>query len=425
MNTEHLCVLEDLAAATIAQARVPPGQCRDGKGPNSTGIAIVTPGGHYPAFWIRDFAMAIDCGLIEAADILEHFLLAARCQAPDVERRLASGAIIPAFSVPDHINLDGSPVFYPGTYSSGEDQGAPPWSPLPPLDDHFYFVHIAWALWRKSRETEFLSQRILDLTAMERLDCAFNAAASDPNTGATITDESRRAVGFGFQDTVRLIGALSFVTLLRWQAAREMADLHDAVGDRGQASEYRKTADRIADSIAPLFMGAGRDDGWLLAATRVGRQPDVWATLYALLLGALPSDAAERAQRAIVAAVRAPGNSVEYQGAVRHVPSDRWFRSDQCWEAGGSKAGTYQSGAFWHTATGWLIEALLEIDSALAEEVCERYISHLVAEDFRNGGGRGAPWECFGLDMKNSQNPVYVTSVVVPLAVLRGGLGNR
>lgn len=425
MNAQHLYILEDLAAATIAQARVPPGQCRDGKGPNSTGITIVTPGGHYPAFWIRDFAMAIDCGLIDASSISDHFLLAARCQAPDVEQRLASGAIIPPFAVPDHINLDGTPVFYPGTYSSGEDQGAPPWGPLPPLDDHFYFIHIAWALWRKSRDAEFLSQRILGLTAMERLDRAFAVAASDAVSGAAITDERRRAVGFGFHDTVRLIGELSFVTLLRWQAARELADLHEAVGERAPASEYRKTSDLIADSIAPIFMGTGRDDGWLLAATRVGRQPDVWATLYALHLGVLAGGAAERARRTIAEAVRSPGNSVEHQGAVRHVPSDRWFRSDQCWEAGGTTAGTYQSGAFWHTATGWLIEALQEIDTSLAEEVGERYRSHLLAEDFRKGGGRGAPWECFSLDMKSFQNPVYVTSVAVPLAVLQRGAGCR
>ena len=31
----------------------------------------------------------------------------------------------------------------------------------------------------------------------------------------------------------------------------------------------------------------------------------------------------------------------------------------------------------------------------------------------------GAPWECFGIDMANTMNPVYMTSVTLPLGVLR------
>ena len=63
---------------------------------------------------------------------------------------------------------------------------------------------------------------------------------------------------------------------------------------------------------------------------------------------------------------------------------------------GGSPAGVYQSGAFWHTATGWLVEALEGIDAKLADEVGGRCIRHLVDGDFRTGTGKGAPYECFG-----------------------------
>jgi hypothetical protein len=81
---------------------------------------------------------------------------------------------------------------------------------------------------------------------------------------------------------------------------------------------------------------------------------------------------------------------------------------------------TYQSGAFWHTPTGWLIEALQAVDSALARQVCDRFIRHLRQGDFRKGEGQNAPWECFGLDMAGAQNPVYMASVTLPLAVLQG-----
>ena len=410
--------LRELAAATLESAKIRPGVSRGGMGPNRTGLTIISPGGNYPALWTRDFAMSLDCGLVSAAEIRAHLRLIAQCQNGGQERRLQSGALIPPFAIVDHINLAGGAVFYPGTYSSGEDQGAPPWGPLPPIDDHFYFIHIAYALWRDTREAGFLDESINDLRLLDRLERAFHSPAADPVTGAATTTRERRAVGFGFQDSVELVGAMSFATLLRYRAARQMAELCRVGGRVGAAAAYEKAADSIAAHLVPVFGDPAKRDGWLLAATEVGRQPDVWATLFALHLGVLPAEAAARARETVVAAVRAPGHTVEYKGAVRHVPSDRYFRPDQCWEAGGTRANTYQSGAFWHTPTGWLIEALAAADAPLARQVGERFIQHLRDEDFRRGDGRHAPWECFGLEMADAQNPVYLTSVTLPLAVL-------
>ena len=85
----------------------------------------------------------------------------------------------------------------------------------------------------------------------------------------------------------------------------------------------------------------------------------------------------------IAAAVKAPGNTIEYQGAVRHVPSDRYFSAEKCWESAVSAVNTYQSGAFWHTPTGWLVEALQETDPDLARQVARRFMRHLREGDFR------------------------------------------
>jgi hypothetical protein len=381
---------------------------------------LITPGGNYPALWTRDFAMSLDCGLIGATEILPQLRLIARCQNGEKERRLSSGGIIPPFAIVDHVNLAGGAVFYPGTYSSGEDQGAPPWGPLPPMDDHFYFIHIAYALWRDTGDARFLDESISERSLFDRLERAFHSPACDPNTGAAVTNKERRAVGFGFQDSVYLLGAMSFTTLLRYRAARQLAEMCQARGKAPAAAEYTQTAQNIAANLVPVFGDPAQRDGWLLAATEAGKQPDVWATLFGLHLGVLPAEAAERARNTVAAAVRAPGHTIEYQGAVRHVPSDLYFRPNQCWEAGGSGVNTYQSGAFWHTPTGWLIEALQAVDSALARQVCDRFIRHLRQGDFRKGEGQNAPWECFGLDMAGAQNPVYMASVTLPLAVLQG-----
>ncbi len=419
IDPASLTFLKELASATIESARIPAGKSRGGTGPNATGITLISPGGNYPALWVRDFAMSLDCGLIGPTEILPQLRLIARCQNGDNERRLPSGAIIPQFAIPDHINLAGGAVFYPGTYSSGNDQGASPWGPLPPIDDHYYFIHIAYALWRDGANTGVLEEVIGGLSLLERLEKAFASPACDPNSGAAITTRERRAVGFGFQDSVYLLGALSFSTLLRYRAACQLAELCRAMRRARSSERYAKIARQIAANLVTLFGDPFKRDGWLLAATEVGRQPDVWATLFALHLKVLPTRAAKLARKTVAAAVRTPGNTIEYQGAVRHVPSDRYYRVDQCWESGGGPVNTYQSGAFWHTPTGWLIEALHDTEPTLAREVCDRYLQHLRTGDFRLQDRR-APWECFGINLAGAQNPVYMTSVTLPLAVLQG-----
>jgi hypothetical protein len=369
--------------------------------------------------WVRDFAMSLDCGLIRPQEILDHLRFIARSQNGAKERRLKSGGIIPAFAIPDHINFDGGAVFYPGTYSAGEDQGEEPFGPLPPQDDHYYFIHVAYALWRDTRDAAFLNRTVGGLTIFERLVRAFHSPLADPKTGAAVSPKDRRAVGFGFEDGVYLLGAMSFATLLRYRAAKQLAELSRQVKKGPLAEEFDAIAKTIVEHFPGVFTRPEKIGGWLLAATELGRQPDVWATLFALHLGILPAAVAGRARQTIAAAVKAPGHNVEDLGGARHVPADLYFKPTQCWERSISPAGTYQAGAFWHTPSGWLIETLQRDEPELARAVCRRYIDNLRREDFRRGGGRGAPWECFGLNLASPQNPVYLTSVALPLGILR------
>ena len=194
IDPSSLAFLKELATATIESARVKPGQSRGGTGPNGTGITLITPGGNYPALWTRDCAMSLDCGLISAAEILPQLRLIARCQNGEKERRLPSGGIIPPFAIVDHVNLAGGAVFYPGTYSAGEDQGAPPWGPLPPIDDHFYFIHIAYTLWRDTGDAKFLHESIGDRSLLDRLERAFSLTRfrSENRRGGNDQGTSRR-----------------------------------------------------------------------------------------------------------------------------------------------------------------------------------------------------------------------------------------
>jgi hypothetical protein len=380
--------LREMARDVIEAARVRPGQ-RVGTSPaNTLGHTVIRPGGRkdYPAMWVRDFSMSLDCGLIERAEIEQHFRLIVSKQNGKRERRLESGAIVPPLAVPDHVNFDGGAVFYPGTMSTGEDQGGEPFGVLPPMDDNFELIHIA---------------HHLKLPRDEMLMATFDAVSADPATGGMVsTPAHRRAVGFGFYDAVYLTGAMLFPSLLRYRAARELA-LHDVAAS-------------IASHLVPIFSAEKQKHGWLYAATDVGRQPDVWGTLYALHLNVLPEDFAARARETVADALRR--GTLTLEGAVRHLPTDSGG-----WEkvAPGVKVNTYQNGAYWHTPTGWLSSALHESHPELAMDVFKQYIAHLCEQDFRRGENFGAPWECFGRDGAARQNPVYMTSVTLPLSVIQ------
>jgi hypothetical protein len=144
----------------------------------------------------------------------------------------------------------------------------------------------------------------------------------------------------------------------------------------------------------------------------------VWGTLYALHLGALKGPAAERALETVVEAVRQ--QTIVYEGAVRHVPTNFDWSATSAWEKTANETlNTYQNGAYWHTATGWLIAVVQRRDARLASELFGDYIRHLRANDFRRGLEHQAPWECFG-PKGYGQNGVYMTSVTLPWAVLSG-----
>jgi hypothetical protein len=413
MDADDLRFLRALARDVVQASRVRPGE-RVGDSPaNTCGHTLIRPGGRacYPAMWVRDFAMSLDCGLITQEEARQHLDFVARSQNGATERRFGDRAIVPPFAIPDHISFDGSAVFYPGTMSAGADQGGEPYGILPPADDHYDYIHIAHHL--LARNDLDLDARVAGrLCLRESLTRAFDAVETDDSTGGMVrTRVPRRFVGFGFCDAIYLTGALLFPSLLRHRAALQLAEV---LGD----DAYQKRAAAIADHLVPIFSERKTAGGWLLAATEVGRQPDVWGTLYALHRNILPPDFADAARKTVADAVRR--GTIVLEGAVRHVPTDHDFSPASAWEkvAPGVSLNTYQNGAYWHTPTGWLVSALWPSDRELAAEVFRQYVAHLREQDFRRGEQFGAPWECFGRDGKAKQNAVYMASVTVPLAAV-------
>ena len=391
IDANDLRFLHEMAHDVIDASRVRPGQRVGNSPPNTQPHVLIRPGGRdcYPAMWVRDFSMSLDCGLIPADEIKAHLQFISSRQNGINSRKLKSGALIPPNAVPDHINFDGSAVFYPGAYSSGEDQGGEPFGIGPPMDDNFELIHIAHHA-KAPTDPAWRS--------------AFDSVPHDPSTGMVTTSAANRAVGFGFCDAVYLTGQLLFPSLLRYRAAMELNE--------------PAIAERIRLNLVSVFADQAHRNGWLLAATDVGRVPDVWGTLYALHLAVLPPDFADFARSTVAEAYNR--RTITLDAAVRHVPTDHDASPTSAWPRvmPGLAVNTYQNGAYWHVPTGWLISALHRSQPQFAAEVWRDYIRHLREQDFRRGASFGAPWECFGKDCKARQNPVYMASVTVPLAVI-------
>jgi hypothetical protein len=417
--------LADLTKATIESARVYQGQetvgVHEGREipvKNIQNFTAIRPAGlrAYPAIWVQDFTMGYSSGFISVEEGLGHLRLIASLQNAGPERRLPTGGIIPTNAIPDHINLDGTAVFYPGTYSSGPDQGGEPWGICPPLNNYFDFIWLAYLLWKDTGNTAMFQEVIAGRTLLEHLTAAYAVPPSDPKTGAVQTDAERRAVGFIFIDQIYMTGNMLMASLERCRAAGQLAEILVASGDAASAQKYQQDAKQIRGNIEQTFVHPDPACGWLRASTGVSGQADVWGTLYALYLDVLSPAAREKALRQVLEDI---GNgNILFEGALRHVPVNRDASPNTAWEKTIAPHNRYQNGAFWHMPVGWLIAALDRDypDKALA--VFQAYVAHLRKNDFRQGDSFGAPWECIGWNGLAEQNPAFVPSVATPYGVL-------
>jgi hypothetical protein len=417
---DDLAFLRDMTRDVVEASRVPPGSNGGGRWPltNSCGFTLITPGKDtYTSYWIRDLSMAVDSGFVTAEELRNHLLLTCKAQNGPEDRKLANGLHVPPWAIPDHINYDGGPSFYPGTYSSGQDQGSGACGRVPPIDDHYEFVHIAYTYWKATHDKGLFSVEVNGISVFERLERAFASPTTDPGTGLAETTEGDRAVGWGFCDGETHTGKLLFASLLRYRAAGELAELAKALGRRDCVAGYKQIQKTIRPHIVRTFADPLTKDGWLLASTGLSSQPDVWGTLFALHLGVLDRKQANAALKTIADAVRR--GIITLEGGVRQVPTDRDFSKTTAWERSMCAINTYQNGGYWHTASGWLIAALWKYDRPLALQIFGDMLAHLRAQDFRKGPGHGAPWEVFGPNGQARQNAVYMASVALPYGILK------
>jgi hypothetical protein len=426
LSADDELFLHDQARRIVVGARLQPGQL-GGKRPNETPYPIHVPGGNmgYPAFWVRDAVMMLGGDLI-SPDELEGWirLIGSTVQGPG-EWPVRPGVVVPAYAIPDHINFDGKPTFYPGSYDTGAKQGGYPFGKYPPLDDYYYFLTAVWHHWKLTRSTSLFQSLVTTSWGRMRLcelcERVYAAPPADPATGLCVAGdiETENAKDFGFCDVVHKSGKLLFPSLLKFVAARQLAGLFHAVDLPEKARRFETDAARIRDAIPATFLHAStRTEAWLHSATGVGNQADVWGTAFAVWCGAVGGGRADRLSRALARGFRE--RTAVRDGCVRHILTTDPVNGGG-WQSCRARLGEYQNGGYWGTPAGWYIATVARVDRGAAVAMAGDYIRFLRGHTRPDGAAEA--WEWFNPDTGRRANPLYVATVALPwLSLCQSGL---
>ncbi len=414
LDTNDLTFLEEMVKDVMEASRIYPGQkISKDFGPNQTEGILIRPGGRtsYPAFWIRDYAMSIETGYVSEKEQKHMLVLTASTQS-DSLIWTKWGTSIPKGSIADHIRIDdGKPIYFPGTYSF-ENQGEKKWGMQPPFCDQFFFIQMAYFYVKSFPKTIQLTNEIKGVKLIDRLEMAYQMPPSDTRSHLVQVDETNRGVDFGFRDAIYITGKLCYASLLKYQAAKQMAYLFAKMGNKSKALRYQQEANILKISIKGTFIDAR---GMLRASTGISAQADVWATSLAIHLGVLTGQSRLKAAQYFRDSYLR--GELSQKGNVRHIIKSDDFSSTSAWEKSVVPINTYQNGAYWGTPVAWVCQAIAFVDLPSAQKLAKEFIQELREGDFRKGDTFGSPWECF--NDKLTQNPVYLTSVAVPLIIFK------
>lgn len=370
-NRERIAFLESTTLRFLAGCQV---AAHDG-------TQLFTPDGkgNYRALWTRDFAYMVEHAgdLMAPADIEAAIRYLLKGQRAD-------GAM------PDRVRPDGVAVYVAGpeNHPLGEAN----------LDNPMFMVLAVEAYlrsqpaFRQARFREWAPQLSRGLNWVPR-----------STAGLVFNDPAKPHSPYGFTDTVAKTGELLMESLLYWQACHALAGRYEGIGQHAKAREFRRRARAIEKSLVTLWDAAS---GGFYAATVDCHQLDIWGTTYTLYAG-FPLGAKRRAVTNFLAR---NFDRFVWHGQVRHLlRGEHWARLLTPVEPE-----RYQNGAFWATASGWLMEALAQS----RPDLTQRIFTDLVA-DFQQGG----VCECVNDGYRQLES--YVVSAANPLAAGRRLFGNR
>ncbi len=356
---------------------------------------VLLPSGDekYRSFWVRDAAMMAESELVPTEELKRYVtIFATHAQNGAETRHLENGLTVPPYAIADHVNYDGKPVFFPGTYASGDNQGSGLYGFFPPFCDNYYFIMMVEYYVNQSGDRAILDTVFDGISLSKRLEYAFEGYNVDKDSRLCVSDAETYTVDWGFVDTVKKSGKLLMSSLLRYNAALTLARLIDC--------RYQSEADKMKASILATFFD--EKTGWFYSATGIGRQYDVWATAYAVYSG-ITDDA--RVLKALYDAYQ--NRTAVVDGYVRQILTDHDHSATSAWESTPTPFGEYQNGAYWSTPTGWYAYALYKYNGNT--DILGDFLKH--TERYAD---KGSPFEWIDETTEKVSGLNYGTSGVLP-----------
>jgi len=187
-----------------------------------------------------------------------------------------------------------------------------------------------------------------------------------------------------------------FSSLLYWEACQKLVELFRQIDNQQNMKDFKDQAYMIEVNLENLW---NEKDGMFLAASIDCRQVDIWGNAYAIYIGFPLFEKKNR----IVDYLTHNFDKYVMNGQIRHLSRpEHWQRTLIPVEPE-----TYQNGAYWGTASGWVAFSLWEKHSQLSR----RILTDLIADFQKNG-----VYECINSGYFKIKN--YVVSVVNPLGTI-------
>jgi len=336
----------------------------------SDGTAVWSPDGsdHYQNFWVRDFAYMVE-GFpdgFDAGEVRRAFEYLIARQRPD-------GVM------PDRVDIRTGE----GIYTV--------YGPRPPMDNPQFMVKLAWEHFRMTGEPS------LFVTYRDRLIRGMRTLRRSPNSALLYVPPRTPHSTYGSLDIVHLSGEVLFCSLLYYEAAQYLSQLHEKIGMYPEARQWSREARGIAQDLPRLW---NDHIGLFNAASVDCKQPEIWGSAFAVYLGITTPEQTRRISEFLVTNY----HGMSKRGQVRHLPAGAHWEKLFYPEP----PGQYQNGAFWAAPVGWVAYALAKTSPPHALR-----LFHDMVEDFR----RNDVYECINDDYANYRH--YGESPTLPLAGIR------
>lgn len=95
----------------------------------------------------------------------------------------------------------------------------------PPYDDQFYFIRIAYYYVKSTSDIKLLLKEVQSTRLINRLEIAFRVPPTRQANGIVSTNKSFKGGDYGFRDAETITGDLCVTSMLKYRAAKELAEL--------------------------------------------------------------------------------------------------------------------------------------------------------------------------------------------------------